>query len=375
MMQNTNAIDYALKSANTELFDMLAKDSNEPASRNKLLKQAIVESSSSELIQHVLDYGYDLNYKDEDENSLLHFAAMSDHPETVRFFISKGLDIEAVNKYGETPIFVAAKETDNPEVIEAFIKAGANINVTCNDGTTLLIIAAGFNPNPEIVKYLIKQGFDTEDCDDDGLTALLSAAAWQINSDVLVALIDAGANIRAKTKNGDNLFHMAAYNESTDVVHYISSVFSTSDTSNDGSTCFERVLECGASPDVLNIYLRKMKEEHVMYACSNGNAEILEALILAGYDPNTIDSDGMSAMMMAAKVNPNPDIIQMLRYYHAAWDNHDDDGRNVLHYAASNTNPKIYNWMLQDNDFKRLSSEKDTKGNIPEYYRTHSEEF
>lgn len=374
-MLNELAVDLAIKSENTELLDVLVKDSPKSLSRDTLLKRTIIASPSTEIIQHVLDYGYDINYKDEDGNTILHFAAMSFYPETVRFFISKGLDLEAVNKMGETPLFVAAKKNGNLEIIEIFIEAGANVKTTCNGGANLLIIAAGFNPNPQIVKYLLKKGFDIEACDDDGLTALLSAAAWQRNSDVLDVLIEAGANIGAKTKNGENLFHLAACNKSCDVVRYVSLAFSTSDTNDDGSTCLERALQFGESSEVLNIYLRKMKEEHVMLACFNENPEILEALILAGYDPNTIDSYGMSAMMMAAKVNSNPDVIEMLVYYHAVWDNHDDEGRNVLHYAASNSDPEIYNWMMKDDAFSKFSSEKDIKGNVPEYYRTHPEDF
>ncbi len=123
-MLNELAVDLAIKSENTELLDVLVKDSPKSLSRDTLLKRAIIASPSTEIIQHVLNYGYDINYKDDDGNSLLHFAAMSFYPETVRFFISKGLDLEAVNKMGETPLFVAAKKNGNPEIIETFIEAG-----------------------------------------------------------------------------------------------------------------------------------------------------------------------------------------------------------------------------------------------------------
>ena len=294
---------------------------------------------------------------------------------TVHFFIGKGLGLEVKNKGDATPLCAAARECENPEVLKALIDAGADIHATSHGGETLLITAAGLNPNPEITKFLLKKGFDLEDRDDDGFTALLNAAAWQSNSDVLNVLVDAGANIHAKSKKGDNLFHHAAFNSSRDVVRYISSAFSTTDVNNDGETCFEKVLQYSSSPEVLKLYLRKMKEEHVMYACGNSSPEILETLIQSGYDPNTADSDGMTAMMMAAKINDNPDIIRMLRYYRVAYDCHDEEGRNVLHYAASNSEPAIYDWMKEDDEFKKLADEKDSKGNLPEYYRQHPDEF
>ena len=94
-----------------------------------------------------------------------------------------------------------------------------------------------------------------------------------------------------------------------------------------------------------------MKTEHVMLACANKVPEILEALFLDGYSPNTSDSSGKSAMMMAARMNTNPDVIKMLRFYDAIWNNTDNEGRTVLHYAAANSDPAIYNWMLEDEDF------------------------
>jgi len=372
-----DAFEYAIEAGNVEMFDLLAKnfDKFEQKDKNNLLERTVIAGPNTEFIQHVLDYGYDVNYKDDDGNTLLHFAAVSSHPETVRFFIGKSLNLEAKNKWDCTPLCTAAKESDNPEVLKTLIDAGANIKATSHGGETLLITAAGLNPNPEITKYLLKIGFDPEDRDDDGFTALLNAAAWQGNSDVLNVLVDAGANIRAKSKKGDNLFHHAAFNSSREVARYISSAFSTTDVNNEGETCFEKVLQYSSSAEVLKLYLRKMKEEHVMFAAGNSNPEILEALIQSGYDANTTDSDGMTAMMFAAKVNDNPDMIRMLRYYRACYDAHDENGRNVLHYAASNSEPAIYNWMLEDDDFKKLASEKDSKDKTPDYYREHPDEF
>lgn len=372
-----NAFEYAIENGNIEIFDLLAKDFDkfEQKDKNILLERTVIAGPDTEFIQHVLDYGYDLNYKDDDENTLLHFAAVSQYPETVRFFIDKGLDLEAKNKWDGTPLCAAAKECENPDVLKTLIDSGANKNVTSHGGETLLITAAGLNPNPDITKYLLKIGFDPEDRDDDGFTALLNAAAWQSNSDVLNVLVDAGANIRAKSKKGDNLFHHAAFNSSRDVARYISSAFFTTDVNNEGETCFEKVLQYSNSPEVLKLYLRKMKEEHVMFAAGNNNPEILETLIQSGYDANTTDSDGMSVMMFAARVNENPDIIRMLRFYRVCYDAHDDDGRNALHYAASNSNPSIYNWMIEEDEFKKLVSEKDSKDRTPEYYREHPDEF
>ena len=84
-----------------------------------------------------------------------------------------------------------------------------------------------------------------------------------------------------------------------------------------------------------------------MQECQN-NPKILEALIQSGYDINTTNCYGTTALMFAAKVNSNPLIVKMLLFHSAIWDNHDDEGRNILHYAAANAKPDIYDYLLED---------------------------
>lgn len=82
-----DAFEYAIEAGNSEIFDLLAKDFDkfEQKDKNTLLERTVLAAPDTEFIQHVLDYGYDLKYTDEDGNTLLHFAAVSPHPETVRF--------------------------------------------------------------------------------------------------------------------------------------------------------------------------------------------------------------------------------------------------------------------------------------------------
>lgn len=371
-----NAFGYAIETGNKEMFDLLAKDFENytQEDKNMLLELTVVNSPSTEFIQHVLDYGYDINYKNEVGNTLLHFAAASSYPESVSYFLAKGLDLESKNIDGSTPLRTAAEVCDNTQVLQTLIDAGADIHTINNSGENLLITAAR-NPNPEITKFVLKLGFDTEDRDNDGFTALLNAACWQPNIEVLDILKNAGADIYAKTNSGDNLFHITALSKNKEVARYVSTAFNTSDVNQAGISCLEKVLLEGKSPEVLKVFLKKMKEEQVFCACMNSNPEILETLIQQGYDVNTKDCTEKSALMFAANTNDNPEMIKMLLCYGASWENHDDNGRNVLHYAAANQNPAIYDWMLKEKRFIKFANEKDSNGNLPEYYRENLDEF
>ena len=378
MEQNMkNAFRFAIETGNIELFDVLAKDFNSFTQEDKdyLIEATVLWAPNTDFIQHVLDYGYDINHKDEDGWTLLHLAAISDFPENARFFINKGIDKEIKDKYGMTPLIIAAQYGDSVEVLKTLIELGCDEKVCDDDGENLLICAAGRNPNPEITKYLIERGHDIEARDKEGFTPLLNAAMWQSNSDVIDILIDAGADIDAKTKKGDSLFHHAAYNESCEVVHYISSGFLPSQTNNDGITCFEVALCNAKTAEVMKVFLREMKQEHLFLAAYNENPEILETLILSGYDVNTQNLDGITLLMCVAQNNKNPKVISSLMYHRGNINTKDNKGRTILHYAASNKDATIYNWMLERDEFKAFIDEKDDKGNVPSYYKEHPEDF
>ena len=371
------AFDYAITTANEEMFDILAKgfEKFSKEDKNEILKNTIMTCPKTDFIQHVLDYGYEDDFEDEDKNSMLHYAAASAFPKTVNFFIKKGFDLEAKNINEKTPLCVAAQECPNVEVVKALVKAGADTGVVFNTGDDLLHIASGLNPEPEVTNYFLKAGFDVEGKDNNGCTPLLFASRYQSNVAVLAALITAGANKDAKTNDGENLLHLSALNDSFDVNNYIYKVFMTSDTDKNGVTCLQNALMENSSVDVIKIFVEKMRTEQVMYACYNNEPNILDALFTMGYDPNAKDVFGTTVLMMASRVNENPVVVQMLYCRNVCVDAKDDNGRCALHYAAVNKNPAIYDWMVQDDNFKKLVDEVDSNGNTAEYYKSHVDEF
>ena len=62
-------------------------------------------------------------------------------------------------------------------------------------------------------------------------------------------------------------------------------------------------------------------------------------------------------------------------YYRGNINTKDNSGRTILHYAASNTDPTIYNWMLERDEFKKFIDEADEEGNKPAFYKKHPDKF
>ena len=89
----------------------------------------------------VLDLGCGINNVIEGQ-TLLHIAAKSNCVESVKFFLEKGLDIEASDDVGFTPLMCAACSNDSTEVIQFLIDKGADINALTSYGENLLHLSA-----------------------------------------------------------------------------------------------------------------------------------------------------------------------------------------------------------------------------------------
>ena len=63
----------------------------------------------------------DVNAKNEDGQTPLHFAARRGHTETVKYLVEKGADVNAKNKYGQTPLHYAARR-GHTEIVEPTYK-------------------------------------------------------------------------------------------------------------------------------------------------------------------------------------------------------------------------------------------------------------
>ena len=99
----------------------------------------------------------DVNWKDQNGKTLLHYAAWKGHKEIAELLIANGADVNAKDDKGGTPLHVAAWE-GHTEVAELFIAKGADMNAKMEDGDTPLDLAKG---HPETADLLRKHGGKT----------------------------------------------------------------------------------------------------------------------------------------------------------------------------------------------------------------------
>jgi ankyrin repeat protein len=86
-----------------------------------------------EILELLIAKGADVNARDEDDLSPLHYASQKEISELL---IAEGADVNAMDRHGKTPLYTAAG--GHKEVVELLIANGVDVNVKDEDGETPL---------------------------------------------------------------------------------------------------------------------------------------------------------------------------------------------------------------------------------------------
>ena len=114
--------------------------------------------------------------------------------------LAAGADAESVNRYGVTPLALAA-ESGEPAVVGALLAAGADPNTATPAGETVLMAAARTGRVP-VLDLLLAAGATVDATESwRGQTALMWAAA-EGNADAIARLLAAGAAVEARSSGG-----------------------------------------------------------------------------------------------------------------------------------------------------------------------------
>ena len=162
------------------------------ADRTGKILQSVAESKEEDekIAKYLIDNGLDINAVDDYGQTPLIYAAFYNKPKIIKYLIDKGAKINKYNWYKVTPFMHAAMKT-TPEIIELMIHNGADINAKDQFGRTAFIWAA-MQSTPEIIESMIHNGVDINAKDQTGRTAL-DWAIGKKNLDVVPILEQNGA--------------------------------------------------------------------------------------------------------------------------------------------------------------------------------------
>ncbi|XP_039633411.1 receptor-interacting serine/threonine-protein kinase 4 isoform X1 [Perca fluviatilis] len=260
-----------------------------------------------------------VNAKDEDQYTALHWAAQNGDEAMTRLLLDRGAAINENDGQGRTPAHVASQHGQE-NVIRVLLSRGADVRIKGKDNWTALHLAA-WQGHLGIVKLLVKQaGADVDGQTTDGRTPLhLASQRGQYR--VARMLIELGADVHMTSAGFNAPLHVAAETGHTSTSRLLIKHKADIHAPNaQGLTplhlasqrghlaTVKMLIEEGADPYRSNQALRTPCH----LAAENGHCEVLKELLLHCPDVGTLlDEQGLSPLHLAVQGGYS-NIITML---------------------------------------------------------------
>ena len=157
-----------------------------------------LEGKKLDVAWFLINRGADIHAVGSGDETLLHCAARLDL-ELVNYLVEHGLDPNAKNKAGVTPLHhaVCAERLD---IVQYLLDKGVEVNVADKDGIPLFLCAV-FSCSPQTLEFLAAHGADCHAKDSKGLTAADFASV--LNPKVLPCLLKLGVKTTVTVKKRD----------------------------------------------------------------------------------------------------------------------------------------------------------------------------
>lgn len=260
-----------------------------------------------------------VNAKDEDQYTALHWAAQNGDEAITRLLLDRGAAINETDGQGRTPAHVACQHGQE-NVIRVLLSRGADVHIKGKDNWTALHLAA-WQGHLGIVKLLVKQaGADVDGQTTDGRTPLhLASQRGQYR--VARILIELGAYVHTTSAGLNTPLHVAAETGHTSTSRLLIKHQADIHAQNtNGLTplhlasqrghlaTVKMLIEEGADPYRSNQALRTPCH----LAAENGHCEVLKELLFHCPDGGALsDEQGLSPLHLAVQGGYS-NIITML---------------------------------------------------------------
>ncbi|XP_075164650.1 palmitoyltransferase Hip14 isoform X2 [Haematobia irritans] len=144
-------------------------------------------------VKELIEAGWDVNQPDSETVTLLHWAAINNRRDIIKYFLEKGSVVDALGgELNATPLHWATRQGHLGAVV-LLVTAGADPRIRDAEGCSCIHIAAQF-AHTALVAYFIAKGVDPDLQDRGGMTALMWAA-WKVCAlDPVRLLLTLGAN-------------------------------------------------------------------------------------------------------------------------------------------------------------------------------------
>ena len=297
------------------------------------------DSESEDVLELLLSHKADINMKDFDGKTPLHYA-MSKSPSIVSALIENNADVNSINNKGETPFFSAMQNLDySSDIIKILLKNKADVNIpTFNLETPLY--AATYALSVENVKLFILHGADINISNRDGDSPIDIATELGFNK-ITKILIDSGAILNIPNDDGKTVFDKRM-NSSEEIKHLL-------------------------DKKSKEIYAMERKMKRIRVYIKNRDIKKLEDF-LKNYDIEFMDKKGNNCLKYAIdnyltnkKDTPNFNIIKLILNHGANINGVNHKTKNtLLHEAVISNNMEYVEFLVKNGaalEIKNVSRE------------------
>lgn len=277
------ALHFAVMSKNYDAVQYLIENG---ADVNKRTKQDEVPlhfasfSGRIDIVELLINNGADINVKMGNGNTPLMGAA--DY-ETAKLLVENGADLKVRNQIDMTPLHAAASKGDTL-LIKYYLKKGLDINATDMEYRTPLIVAVNYR-FPEAAEILIENGADINKKAKSGNSAVFYAGSLE----TFKMLIENGADLTFKNEYGADLLHWHSAKGNVDIMKYLLQNTESDINSKDSA---------GKTPLCIAVQTKKL--------------DAVKFLVENGADLDIKDNEGNTPLDYAVK-NKSEKIIKFLK--------------------------------------------------------------
>jgi len=295
------------------LISGMKPDVRDSKNGNTLLQLAAVKGSK-DIAELLLAKGADINSKNNDSQTPLHFGSYNGETQLVKLLISKGAELNAKDSYGFTPLHNAASN-GNKEAAEYLISKGAGINSRTSHGSTPLHLAVSYN-HRDATQSLLSKGALVNEKDDDGDTPIFKAK----NLAIAEMLISKGADVKVKNIALKTPLHEGVdYGPSGLTVLYKSKGVDVNARDEKGRTPLHYATSKNAVNNLISQgaevnFKSKDGDTPLHIAAGRNDDDAVESLIKNGADINARNNAGLTPLSMAMDSRYQDAVKVLLKY-------------------------------------------------------------
>lgn len=178
-----------------------------------------VQYGAVERVRELVDAGYDVNLPDNDTVTLLHWAAINNRAELVKYLLEKNANVDAIGgDLNATPLHWATRQGHLASVV-LLMNAGADPQIKDAEGCSSIHLAAQFG-HTAVVAYFIARNVNPDTFDSGGMTALMWSSWKIVTLDPVRLLLTLGANPNLQDlTHGNTALHWAIMARNPRAIH------------------------------------------------------------------------------------------------------------------------------------------------------------